>query len=75
MFSASDAAKANALSYLVNKAITQARAEVGGNVSFGLTGNITLAQHEHDSVLSGMTRSLIITVLLVGAALVIYYRS
>ncbi len=74
-FSASDAAKANALSYLVKKAITEVRAEVGGNVSFGLTGNITLAQHEHDSVLSGMTRSLIITVLLVGAALVIYYRS
>ncbi|MGE0403569.1 MAG: RND family transporter [Kofleriaceae bacterium] len=74
-FSASDAAKANALTYLVNKAITEVRAEVGGNVSFGLTGNITLAQHEHDSVLSGMTRSLIITVLLVGAALVIYYRS
>lgn len=74
-FSASDAARANALTYLVNKAITEVRAEVGGNVSFGLTGNITLAQHEHDSVLSGMTRSLIITVLLVGAALVIYYRS
>jgi predicted RND superfamily exporter protein len=74
-FSASDAAKANALSYLVNRAISEVRAEVGGNVTFGLTGNITLAQHEHDSVLSGMTRSLIITVLLVGFALVVYYRS
>ncbi len=74
-FSASDAGKANALTSLVNRAIAEVRAEVGGHVSFGLTGNVTLAQHEHDSVLSGMTRSLIITVLLVGAALVIYYRS
>ena len=74
-FSASDAPKANALTALVNHAITEVRGEVGGGVSFGLTGNITLAQHEHDSVLSGMTRSLIITVLLVGAALVVYYRS
>lgn len=74
-FSASDADKANTLSRMVHHAIAEVRAEVGGDVSFGLTGNITLAQHEHDSVLSGMTRSLIITVLLVGAALVIYYRS
>ncbi|MFN0253709.1 MAG: efflux RND transporter permease subunit [Kofleriaceae bacterium] len=76
-FSASNAPKANALSSLVKRAIAEVRAELGGggDLSFGLTGNITLAQHEHDSVLSGMTRSLLITVLLVGFALVVYYRS
>lgn len=73
-FGPSDTPKARALIGLVETAV----AEVGAldpAVQLGLTGNITLAMHEHDSVLSGMTLALVITVLLVGLALVLYYRS
>ena len=43
--------------------------------TFGLSGNVTIALHEHDSVLEGMTLSLGITLLLCGVGLVLYYRS
>lgn len=77
-FGPSDTRKARALVDHVHRAIDDVRGLLGERarrVQFGLTGNITLAMHEHDSVLSGMTIALVITVLLVGIGLVLYYRS
>ncbi|HEY4180996.1 MAG TPA: MMPL family transporter [Kofleriaceae bacterium] len=74
-FSASETGKAEKLWKLVEKAIANTRASVGPGVDYGLSGNITLGLYEHDSVLDGMTLSLAITLILVGIALVVYYRS
>lgn len=74
-FSGSDTGRAHTLLSALERAIAEVRASVGGDVTFGLTGNVTVAMHEHDSVLGGMRLSLIITVVLCGIALVLYYRS
>lgn len=74
-FPASDPHHANQLLRLIEKAIAETEREVGEGVSYGLAGNITLSMHEHDSVLQGMTLSVVITVLLVGIGLLLYYRS
>ncbi len=74
-FPASDAARAGRLLGLIEAAIAEVLRDVGPAVQVGLTGNITVSMHEHDSVLEGMTLSVLITVVLVGIALVFYYRS
>ncbi|HEY4055924.1 MAG TPA: MMPL family transporter, partial [Kofleriaceae bacterium] len=74
-FSASDTGQSKKLWRFVEEAIASTRAAVGPGVEYGLTGNITLGLYEHDSVLDGMTMSLVITLILVGIALVVYYRS
>lgn len=74
-FSGSDPHRARKLLGLIETAIDEVRAEVGPGVEFGLTGNITFSMHEHDSVLEGMTLSVIITVLLCAIGLLLYYRS
>jgi uncharacterized protein len=74
-FAASDAKRAGLLVGLIKAASKEIIREVGPGVRVGLTGNITVSMYEHDSVLEGMTRSALITVLLVGLALVLYYRS
>lgn len=74
-FSGSDPYHARELIGLIDDAIDRVRAEVGPGVEFGLTGNITFSMHEHDSVLEGMTLSVIITVLLCAIGLLLYYRS
>lgn len=74
-FSASDPHRARTLLGLIENAIDEVRAEVGPGVEFGLTGNITFSMHEHDSVLEGMTLSVIITVVLCAIGLLLYYRS
>ncbi|HSK02611.1 MAG TPA: MMPL family transporter [Kofleriaceae bacterium] len=73
VFPASDAARAGRLLGAIEAAIAEVRP--GPGVAVNLTGNITTAMHEHDSVLEGMLLSVAITVLLVGIALVLYYRS
>ncbi|MBL9014470.1 MAG: MMPL family transporter [Myxococcales bacterium] len=74
-FPASDAHRAQQLLRLIEAAIAETEAQVGEGVSYGFAGNITLSMHEHDSVLEGMTLSVVITVLLVGLGLLLYYRS
>jgi predicted RND superfamily exporter protein len=74
-FPASAHHKARRLLRIVNREIRAVRAEVGGPVQIGLTGNAAMTVHEHDSALEGMWLSALITVLLVGIALYLYYRS
>lgn len=74
-FPASDPRRARRLLNLINDAVDEVSAEVGPSVTFGLGGNITLSMHEHDSVLEGMTLSVIITVVLCAIGLLLYYRS
>jgi uncharacterized protein len=76
-FAASDAKHAKVLLGYVLREIDAVKRELGPSapVTFGLTGNVTSAQHEHDSVLDGMTRSALITVILCALALLYYYRS
>jgi predicted RND superfamily exporter protein len=74
-FSPSDASRANRLIGIIRNAMSDVRAEVGGRVTFGLTGNITISMYEHDSVLEGMALSAIVTVLLCAFGLMFYYRS
>lgn len=74
-FSASDARRANILLGAVKRAIEDTDREVGRGVRYGLTGNITLSMHEHDSVLDGMTLAAALTVVLCAAGLMFYYRS
>jgi hypothetical protein len=74
-FPASDPRRARKLLNLIDDAIDDTRGEVGPGVEYGRTGNITLSMHEHDSVLEGMTLSVIITVVLCAIGLMLYYRS
>jgi hypothetical protein len=74
-FSASDARRANLLIGAVKHAIEDTKHEVGRGVRYGLTGNITLAMYEHDSVLDGMTVAASVTVVLCAAGLMLYYGS
>ena len=74
-FSASDPHSARRLLNLIEDQIDRVRAEVGPGIEFGLTGNITVSMHEHDSVLEGMTLSVIVTVVLCAIGLLLYYRS
>lgn len=79
-FGASSPGKARQLIRLIRTAIREVRAELvatgpGAPVEFGLTGNVTAAMREHDSVLTGMTMSALIAVVLCGFGLLLYYRS
>ncbi len=74
-FSASDPHSARKLVGLVEDAIDEVRREVGPGVTFGVTGNVPNSMHEHDSVLEGMTLSVIITVVLCAIGLLLYFRS
>jgi len=73
-FAGSDNRRAKRLTVAIEKAVEQVRAQVP-SLEIGLSGNITYSLHEHDSVLDGMTLSLLITVVLCAIALVLYYRS
>ncbi len=74
-FAASDAKKANELIGEVKQAIEATNKEVGQGVLYGLSGNITVSMYEHDSVLEGMTTAALLTLVLVAAGLLLYYRS
>jgi predicted RND superfamily exporter protein len=73
-FPASDAHNANKLTRAISAEIAAVKREVPG-AHFTLTGNITMSMYEHDSVLEGMTMSALITIVLVGVGLLLYYRS
>ncbi len=51
------------------------RGQFGPGVAVELTGTVTVSMYEHDSVLSGMALAGLITVLLCGLALWLFYRS
>ncbi len=74
-FPASDPARAGRLLRAIEAAAAGVLRGAGPAVEVNLTGNVTFAMHEHDSVLEGMALSVLITVALVGIALVFYYRS
>ena len=73
-FAGSDNRRAKKLIRAIEHAVTEVRAEVP-TLEVGLSGNITFSLYEHDSVLDGMTLSLLITVALCAIALLLYYRS
>jgi len=74
-FPPSDARRANQLIGHIRDAMAEVRTEVGGQVTFGLSGNITMSMYEHDSVLEGMAVSAVATLLLCALGLLYYYRS
>ena len=74
-FAGSDAPRAERLTAKIHRAVAEVRREVGPAFTVGLTGNITYSLLEHDSVLDGMTLSLLITVGLCAVVLLLYYRS
>ena len=73
-FAGSDNRRAKRLIGAIERAVDEVRAGVPSLV-VGLSGNITFSLYEHDSVLDGMTLSLLITVVLCAIALLLYYRS
>ncbi len=73
-FGPSDSVRAHTLIRAVHHEVDAVRREVPG-ARFTLSGNITLAMYEHDSVLRGMALAGVITVLLAGLGLLLYYRS
>ena len=56
-------------------AIDSASRAVGPGVSFGMTEDVVIAVAEHRAILDGMSLSLLLTVLVVGASLLFYFRS
>ncbi len=73
-FAGSDNRRAKKLIRAIEHAAAEVRTEVP-SLEIGLSGNITFSLYEHDSVLDGMTLSLLITVGLCAIALLLYYRS
>ncbi len=74
-FAGSDTGRAKRLVTAIQRVAHELRRDVSPQVTVGLTGNITFSLYEHDSVLDGMTLSLLITVALCAIALLLYYRS
>ena len=56
-------------------AMAEAAREVGPGAHFGITEDVVIAVAEHRAVLEGMTLAVILTVLVVGLSLFLYYRS
>lgn len=73
-FASSDHRRAKKLIRAVERAGAEVQADVP-TLELGLSGNITYSLYEHDSVLDGMTLSLLITVGLCAIALLLHYRS
>jgi hypothetical protein len=73
-FSASDTSKGRALVHGVQREIKELQRDFP-TTTFGLSSNVMMALYEHDSVIDGMAWSLGLTLVLVGAALLLYYRS
>jgi predicted exporter len=57
------------------EAMAGAAREVGPGVSFGMTEDVVIAVAEHRAILGGMSLALLLTVLVVGASMLIYFRS
>ncbi len=56
-------------------AIAEARRAVGPGVSFGITEDVVIAVAEHRAILGGMSLALVLTVLVVGGSMLLYFRS
>ena len=74
-FEAGAAAKSGELVAGARRAVAATLAEVGPGVEIGLTGDVVVALEEHDALLAGMLRAVILTSALVAFALLFYYRS
>jgi predicted RND superfamily exporter protein len=59
----------------LNEAMAGAARAVGPGVSFGMTEDVVIAVAEHRAILGGMSLALLLTVLVVGASMLIYFRS
>ncbi|HLK90097.1 MAG TPA: MMPL family transporter [Polyangia bacterium] len=56
-------------------AIGEARRAVGPGVSFGMTEDVVIAVAEHRAILGGMSLALLLTILVVGGSMLLYFRS
>jgi predicted RND superfamily exporter protein len=56
-------------------AIADVAREVGPGVDMGITEDIVIAVGEHRAILEGMSMAVLLTVLIVGASLALYYRT
>jgi len=74
-FEAGAAAQSGELVSAARRAAAETLAEAGPGVEIGLTGDVVVALEEHDALLAGMLRAVILTSALVAFALVFYYRS
>jgi predicted RND superfamily exporter protein len=59
----------------LERAMEETAREVGPGVQMGITEDIVIAVAEHRSVLEGMALAVILTVLIVGVSLALYYRT
>src|SRR5215831_16292553 len=57
------------------RAVADTQREVGPGVSIGLTEDVIIAVAEHRAIRGGMSLAMLLTVLIVGASLALYYRS
>jgi uncharacterized protein len=74
-FASSETKKSNRLLGALSRMAEETKSITGPGTSIGFAGNVTFGMYEHDSVLDGMAKSGIITVLLVAFGLLLYYRS
>lgn len=73
-FASSDQKRSQALLGAVHRILDEIRADTPA-VSFGVTGTVTMSLAEHDSIVEGMVAAGLITLGLVGLAVLLYFRS
>jgi uncharacterized protein len=73
-FTSDDTARGNRLTTLLTDATAATQKEFPG-VTVGMTGDVITSNAEHDSLLKGMVASTTVTIVLVVAALLLFYRS
>lgn len=59
----------------LNRAVDDTVREVGPGVSIGITEDVVIAVAEHRAILQGMALAVVLTVVIVGLSLWLYYRS
>lgn len=74
-FPSTDIARSRVLSDAVNDAINATLATAGPGVSIGATGDVASIVVEQNAIVHGMALAIVITTVLVGLALLAYYRS
>src|SRR5262249_19913743 len=73
-FAAAEVSQGSALVAELDAAATEAR-RVAPGAAVGLTGDVITTMHEHRSILEGMVLATVLTVVVVGAGLLLYYRT
>jgi predicted RND superfamily exporter protein len=73
-FSSQDSASDVELVKGLEKAVDDVKAQVPGT-DIGVAGDVLVTLAEHDAILQGMLIATLVTVLLVGVALLLFYRS